>query len=236
MNETDLLKNGAEQLGFPLAEETLEKMLAYLKLLGEYHYLGLTGYKTPQEIAQFLLLESLPILNLIPAQAASLLDVGSGGGAPGLVLKIMRPELQVSLLEVTRKKARFLEKTAQELGLTGLEVICQRAETAGRLPQYRESFPLATSRGLAGLPALLELVLPFVSVGGTFLAFKGEKYQEEIAQAQKALRILKGEIREVHSYRLPFSGVEGKILEIVKTAPTTSGFPRLPGIPKKNPL
>lgn len=236
MEIKELLQEGIRQLEVTVEPAVCRRLKDYLELLEKFSFLGLTGYKTPEELAQFLILESLPILRLIPSGKSRLLDIGSGGGVPGLVLKIARPDLSVTLLEATKKKAAFLETVKTRMNLERLEIIAERAETAAKEAAYRENFDLVTARALAALPTLLEYAFPFLKTGGRLLALKGEKFREEIDSAQKAMKILKAEIREIHGYRLPFSGVEGKIVEIVKTAPTPQRFPRQVGMARKNPL
>jgi len=166
-----------------------------------------------------------------PLATRRVLDLGSGGGLPGMVLAIARPDLRFVLLEATAKKARFLEETAQSLGLSNVKVKCERAELAAAPgTDLRESFDLVVARAVAALPTLLELAVPFLKVPGTLLAIKGEKYQEELTAAARACSILHVECTRI--LRHPTATV----LLLTKNKRTAPLYPRRSGEPKKKPL
>jgi 16S rRNA (guanine527-N7)-methyltransferase len=165
--------------------------------------------------------------------ARRLVDVGSGGGLPGLVLKIARPELQVTLIEADQAKAAFLVQASARLGLLGVDVVATRAEDAGRDTRYRERFDLAVARALAPLPVLAELCLPLVRVGGRLLAQKTEK--EEIAHAERAITILGGRLDAAQPGASTARRL-GVVVTIAKVAPTPEAYPRRPGVPARKPL
>ena len=127
-------------------------------------------------------------------------DIGSGAGFPGIPLKILHPDLNLVIIEPTMKRAKFLAALTEVLGLKGVEIINGRAEDVAG--SYRESFPAVTARAVARLPVLLELAMPYVQVGGFFLAMKGASYREEALEAESALKILDSEIVEEHQYSL----------------------------------
>lgn len=209
-----------------------DALAAYLaRLLETNRAFNLTTVTDPEEAWTRHVLDSLslvPALAHLPA-GARLVDVGSGGGLPGLPLALARPDLAVTLVEATGKKARFLEETARALGLTGVTVVCERAETFGR-GAGRARFQAATSRALSQLSVLLELTVPLLEVGGHSLAIKGARAAEEIAEAARALALLHAEV--VDTTRTP----TGAIVRIVKRADTPARFPRRPGEPKRAPL
>ena len=176
----------------------------------------------------------LPLINTSPAPRR-LLDIGSGGGFPGLVIAVACPQLSVTLLEATQKKCAFLSSCGQQLGLSNLRVINARAEEAGRDPELRGSFDLVSARAVAGLNVLLELALPLLTMGGRLLAMKGEAWQEELAQAAPALTLLGGAARPTYEYSLP-GGDRRAIVDIEKQSPTPDKYPRRPGMPNKRPL
>ncbi len=165
--------------------------------------------------------------------ARTLIDVGSGGGLPGLPLKLARPELEVTLLEADQAKSAFLVQASARLGLEGVEVVSMRAEEAGHDPRYRERFDLAVARALAPMPALVELCLPFVRVGGRLLAQKTDR--EDVSAAARAINTLGGSLRGVLPAR---SGIRdaGTVVIIDKLLPTPSAYPRRPGVPTRKPL
>jgi len=167
------------------------------------------------------------------ADARRLVDVGSGGGLPGLPLKIVRPDLEVTLIEADQDKAAFLVQAAARLDLRGVEVLAVRAEDAGHDPRYREAFDVAVARALAPLPTLVELCLPLVRVGGRLLAQKTEK--EDVARAARAVEVLGGRLGAAigAASRARSSGV---IVVVEKIGPTPRAYPRRPGLPSRKPL
>ncbi|HKT84295.1 MAG TPA: 16S rRNA (guanine(527)-N(7))-methyltransferase RsmG [Solirubrobacterales bacterium] len=189
---------------------------------------GLVSKPDPDLVADSLVL--LPHL----AGAARLVDVGSGGGLPGLALKIAKPELQVVLVEANRRKAAFLVRAAAELGLWGVDIVGRRAEDAGHDPDFREAFDVATARALAPMPVLAELCLPLVRVGGRLLAMKTAG-GEEVAAAEVAVKLLGGRLASV--LQAPSAARErGEIVVVDKIAPTPPEYPRRPGVPARRPL
>ena len=169
-------------------------------------------------------------------EKGSLLDVGSGAGFPGLPLALLFPEKPVFLVEANTKKVRFLESIKKEQGLTSLNILSGRAETLARQPSYRETFSLVIARAVARLPALLELTLPFCRVGGFFIAYKGPRAREELAEAQKAGQILGASFVSSYLYQLPRDKGERILLVFKKISVTPEKYPRRPGIPEKRPL
>ena len=165
--------------------------------------------------------------------AKTLVDVGSGGGLPGLPLKIARPELEVTLVESDQAKAAFLVQACSRLGLQGVDVVAARAEDAGRDARYREKFDVAAARALAPLPVLVELCLPFVRVGGRLLAQKTDK--EDVRSAEAAIALLGG--GSPLTIPAPSSARSaGTVVVVSKINPTPEGYPRRVGIPARKPL
>ena len=160
-------------------------------------------------------------------------DVGTGAGFPGMVLALLRPDLQVTLLDSLQKRIGFLEQTAAKLGLANVRCIHARAEDGAKLPELREQFDMATARAVAAMPVLTEYCLPFVKQGGVFAAMKGPS--ETAEQAETAAKLLGGEIVGEESYTLPTAG-ERKLIRIRKTAPTPQKYPRRSDKIKKQPL
>lgn len=165
--------------------------------------------------------------------AATLVDVGSGAGLPGLPLKIARPELRVTLIESDQAKAAFLVHACASLGLEHVEVVARRAEEAGHDPRLREGFDVAVARALAPMPVLVELCLPLVRVGGRLLAQKTDA--EDHAPASHAIQLLGGELSKVHAAPSEARS-SGTIVVIDKMRPTPALYPRRPGFPNRKPL
>jgi 16S rRNA (guanine527-N7)-methyltransferase len=166
--------------------------------------------------------------------ARRVVDVGSGGGLPGLPLKIARPDLELALVESNRRKAAFLVRACAELGLEGVTVVARRAEEAGRDPRLRESFDAAVVRALASTAVLAELCLPLVRVGGRLLAMKAGA-EREAESARAALERLGGRLEAVADAPSP-SRERGQVLVVAKVAPTPEEYPRRPGVPARRPL
>ena len=183
-------------------------------------------------LADQLIDDALVLLDHL-GDAKRLVDVGSGGGLPGLPLKIARPELAVTLVEADSGKAAFLVQACARLGLIDVEVVGRRAEEVGHDARYRESFDVAVARALAPLPVLVELCLPLVRVGGNLLAQKTDK--EEVPAAQRAIELLGGALQSV-SPAPSTARATGTIVVIAKVGPTPSRYPRRSGVPARKPL
>jgi len=222
----------ARALGVELDGRLGEQLASYLELLLETNKsFNLTAITDPREAWSKHVLDSL---TLVPALAglgadAAVVDVGSGGGLPGIPLAIALPQLRFTLLEATLKKARFLDETARSLGLRNVRVKNDRAESYGQ-GEGHERFLAATSRALSRLPVLLELTLPLLETGGLSIAIKGEQAELEVSESARALSELRGEVQEVRRTE------SGSIVVVRKTGPTPRKYPRRPGEPKRSPL
>ncbi|TME02394.1 MAG: 16S rRNA (guanine(527)-N(7))-methyltransferase RsmG [Chloroflexi bacterium] len=182
--------------------------------------------------AESLVEDSLVLLEHL-GEAKTVVDVGSGGGLPGLPLKIARPELAVTLVEADQAKAAFLVRACAELGLRDVDVVPRRAEDLGRDSKYREKFDVAVARALAPMRVLAELCLPLVRVGGRLLAQK--TVGEDVEAAQNALEILGGSLVSV--VPAPSAArASGTVIVVRKSRPTPAGYPRRPGVPARKPL
>jgi 16S rRNA (guanine527-N7)-methyltransferase len=236
------LSDAAAELGIELTQQQLALFATYqADLLDWNRRMNLTAIVDPRDIAVKHFADSLACLRAFPAfptsdGGLSLVDVGTGAGFPGLPLKIVRPEIDLALLEATRKKTTFLEHLVDRLGLPGVRVLTGRAEELGRDLSYRERFDVATSRAVAELPALVELCLPLVRIGGRLIAQKKAGIEAELNSAGRAVSILGGRLLPVQRYELP--GLpEPRLLVIVeKVKATPAPYPRRPGIPEKRPL
>ncbi len=216
----------AESFDVALDETALERFNTYARLLCSWNEkINLTAITVPEEIVVKHFADSLSLLQAaeIP-QNAALIDVGTGAGFPGLALKIARPDLRVTLLDSTKKKLMVLQDISQALGLP-VELLHQRAEEAGKQPACRERFDIATARAVANLRELAEYCLPFVRVGGRFLAMKSAKTEAELEEAKAAIRLLGGKTTAVHTVNLSEAG-ERTVVEIQKTSPTPALYPR----------
>jgi 16S rRNA (guanine527-N7)-methyltransferase len=214
----------------PPQEQLLRR---YLDLLLEKNRaLNLTAVRDRDTAWTRHILDSLTLVPFVE-ESRCLIDLGSGGGLPGIPLAIVRPDLEVALLETTGKKARFLEETGDALDLANLKVIHDRAETAGHHPAHRGVYDTVTVRALAALPVVVELALPFLRNDGRLLAMKGARLPEELPAARAACVLLGGTVEEVHTLDAEAGAC---VVEIRKTDPTPDTYPRRPGLPAKKPL
>jgi len=215
----------AASAALPLTDAQSTLLSRYLDLLLDANRMMNLTRITDRPAAELQhIADALTLLPFLPRQPHRLVDVGSGGGVPGIPLAIARPDIDVTLIESTQKKARFLANSAAALNLSNLKVLPDRAETIARGPQ-RETFDIAVARALAPMEILAEFCLPLVRVGGQLLAMKGPKIAEELPPAEKILPTLGGARPLIHPVNLP--GLENHIIvEVPKTSPTDKRYPR----------
>lgn len=208
---------------------------SYVRLLLEANArLNLTRVVEPEAVARLHLLDSLAALPLIPHSSELALDLGSGGGVPGILLAIARPSVHWTLVDSVHKKAVALRSFVEALGLVNVEVRAERAEALGRGPS-RESFDLVTARACAALPVLVEYALPLLRVGGSLLAWKGPISVDELASGSVASATLGGSAPEERPTGLPVLG-DHRFVLIDKLRPTETRWPRRPGEPARRPI
>lgn len=236
MTKFDLIKNGAEKLNIPLSDTQVNQLIKYSELLVEWNEkMNLTAITDDEGIATKHFLDSLTALNT-GFVTGKVIDVGTGAGFPGLVLKIAKPEIELTLLDSLNKRVTFLKAVGAELGLDGVEYVHARAEDGGRNSAYRGKFDTVVSRAVANMTLLSEWCLPFLRVGGRFLALKGPLADEELKNARRAVSILGGEIESVMEAEIPFTDLAHKIIIVKKVRQTPIKYPRKPGIAAKNPI
>jgi 16S rRNA (guanine527-N7)-methyltransferase len=198
---------------------------------------AITGYEEVQ-VKHFL--DSLTLVlawqPLITRVDFRLIDVGTGAGMPGIPLKIVFPDIRLVLLDSVAKKAAFLHHLKQKLGLDNVEIVVGRAEEIAHQAKHRENFDIVLSRGVAPLVTLVELTLPFCIIGGSLIAQKKGAIDQEISQANRAISLLGGRLREVKRVNLEEFTDERQLVIIDKVSPTPQLYPRRPGIPSKRPL
>lgn len=236
LNLEDLLRNGAREFGLAVDSRQLEQFMKYKELLKEWNKkMNLTAIEEDSEIITKHFIDSLSILPYLTDDSKSLIDIGTGAGFPGIPVKIAFEKLKVTLFDSLEKRVKFLNEVIGTLGLEGINAVHGRAEDYGVRADYREKFDYAAARAVANLPVLLEYCLPFVKVGGAFIAMKGSS-TEEVGASKKALEILGGEIVDVKEMVLPQSDIKRNIVIIKKLRQTPTKYPRKAGKPSKEPL
>lgn len=235
-----LLTEGLGALGLTADDEAKRRVLRHLALVSTWNeQVNLTAVTEPVEMIWKHAVDSATLLQVADLKTgARLIDVGTGAGFPGIVAKALRPDLQLTLLESLQKRCRFLEAVGVELfpGDPGYSVFWSRAEDGGRSAEHRERYEVATARAVADLRVLAEYCLPFVKVGGQFVALKGPAGEAEAEAAAKAIETLGGKIIELRKLSLPGGAGERVLIVVQKERPTPKAYPRKAGTPAKSPL
>lgn len=234
MNE--LIAKGLADLN--LSAESAPALAKYGELLVEQNkVMNLTAITDPVQVAQLHMLDCSAVLHAADLTGGKkLLDVGTGAGFPGMVLKLVQPDLQLTLLDSLDKRIQWLTRLAPELGAEDVRAVHGRAEELAVLPEWREQFDVVTSRAVADLRMLSELCLPFLKVGGVFLAMKAEDCTEEVNAASRGIAMLGGRLLPAYSYTIPGTDVIRKVVRIEKIKETPAKYPRRFSKIKKQPL
>ncbi len=230
----ETLRRGLEEMRLPCGGETLRQFRVYYDLLeARNRVMNLTAITGEDESATRHFLDSAAPLLRFSMAGMRVIDVGSGAGFPGLPLRILTPDLRLTLLDAQQKRVGFLQEVCGALGFSDVQCVHARAE---ELTGLREKYDFALARAVARLNVLAELCLPFVKVGGAFLALKGPGAVEELAEAERAVRVLGAQVEEVFDYAVPGDALRHNIVVLRKTAPTPKQYPRRFALIKKSPL
>lgn len=227
-----------EALGIDLTEKQIQQFISYYEKLVEWNeMMNLTAITEYDEVMKKHFIDSMTLIKAFDVnQSASVIDVGTGAGFPGLVLKIAFPNLKITLLDSLNKRIQFLNEVIGNLGLDGVETIHGRAEDFAKPGKLREKYDLCVSRAVANLSTLSEYCLPFVKEKGLFISYKSEKVQDEMVKADKAISILGGKIERQVEFTLPDSDIYRNLFIIRKVKKTPAKYPRKAGLPSKEPL
>lgn len=223
--------------GIELSEEQQRKFQTYYQMLVEWNEkINLTSITEEHEVYLKHFYDSIaPSFYTDLTKELTICDIGAGAGFPSIPLKIIYPNLKVTIVDSLNKRIKFLNQLAEALDLENVNFVHDRAETFGK-GVYRESYDIVTARAVARLSVLSELCLPLVKKGGQFIALKSSKGEEELEEARFGLGILGGKVRETISYELPEEAGERQMILIDKRSQTPKKYPRKPGTPNKSPL
>ena len=237
MNIKSILKEATADFKVQLNENQLNQLERYFELLIEWNEkINLTAITDTEGVAVKHFADSLTFFNYIDVpENASIIDVGTGAGFPGIVLKIARPDIKLTLLDSLNKRLKFLQVVIDELGLDA-ELIHSRAEDGGQDIDLRESFDFVVSRAVAQLNVLSEYCIPYARLSGSFVALKGPDADNEIQTSKRAIQALGGKLNNTYKFSLPNDGGERTIIEIEKISPTPDKYPRNSGKIKSQPL
>ena len=233
-----ILEEGCKELGITLDENQKKQFTDFYEYLVEKNkVMNLTGITEFQEVLIKHFLDSLACVKAVDmSRIKRIMDIGTGAGFPGVPLKIAFPHLEACLLDSLKKRVNFLEETFQMLKLENITAIHGRAEEYAKNKQYRETYDLCVSRAVSNLATLSEYCLPYVKTGGYFISYKSGTVQEEVEQAQKAVKILGGKIQDVVYFQLPDSEIQRSLVVIENIKATPGRYPRKAGTPLKEPL
>lgn len=233
----NILKEESKKLSIILDDSQLEKFKVYMDYLLEYNsHTNLTAIKNPEDIMIKHFLDSIILDNFLNINLGNkIVDIGTGAGFPGVPLKILKQDINLTLVDSLNKRVVFLKELMKKIGLQA-DVIHARAEDLGRDNKFREKFDFATSRAVAPLNVLCEYCLPYVKVGGCFAALKGSEVEEELRNSNNALQILGGKTEKCESFELPMDKGKRSIVVIEKTRLTPANYPRSNAQISKAPL
>ena len=235
-------EKGLEQLSITLSGEQKQQFLTYYEYLVEKNkVMNLTAITEYEEVITKHFLDSLAVVKTScfkPEKLAGkrLIDIGTGAGFPGIPLKIVFPEMEILLLDSLNKRINFLNEVTEMLGLTKINTVHGRAEDYAKQKGYRERFDFCVSRAVANLSTLSEYCIPFVKQGGCFISYKSGSVDQELIQAEKAVKILGGQREEVVRFSLADTDMDRSFVVIRKAKPTPKKYPRKAGLPSKEPL
>ncbi|MDO4437833.1 MAG: 16S rRNA (guanine(527)-N(7))-methyltransferase RsmG [Eubacteriales bacterium] len=238
------LEDGIKLLNIELSEKQKEQLYEYYNMLVEKNkVMNLTAITEEKEFVKKHIIDSLAIINageeitnILTKGDIDLIDVGTGAGLPGIVLKIAFPKLRITLFDSLMKRLKFLDEVIDKLDLKDITTLHGRAEDIGRDKKYREKFDIVVSRAVANMSTLSEYCIPLVKPLGLFIPYKSGEIKDELKIAEKAIRILGGEVCSSELYELPESDIKRSLIVIEKIKRTPMEYPRKAGVPAKEPI
>lgn len=233
-----LLESKVKELSLVLNERQKKQFEDYYRILVEWNnVMNLTAITEYEEVIEKHFIDSLSIVNVIDfCKIYNVIDIGTGAGFPGIPLKIVFPEIQITLLDSLKKRVNFLNEVIVHLGLTDIHAVHGRAEDYAKQKEYREQYDLCVSRAVANLSTLSEYCLPYVKINGFFIPYKSGDIDDELQKSECAVNILGGSVNEVIRFQLPGTDINRSFVKIRKIKSTAKKYPRKAGLPSKEPL
>ena len=233
-----LMKEASLEVGMELSEHQYEQFIKYMRLLQEWNEkINLTAITEDEEVIKKHFIDCIKAFKSDAIKnAKTIIDVGTGAGFPGLPIAIMNPNVQITLLDSLNKRINFLNTVINNIGLKNVITIHSRAEDGARKPELREKFDVATSRAVANMAVLSEFCMPYIKVGGHFVALKGPAIEEEIKDGHKAIAVLGGELKEIIEVNIEESDLKHNIVEIKKINKCSQVYPRKARTINKKPI
>lgn len=238
MYDVNQFREDLSALDISLSDMQIQQFIAYYELLVEWNeFMNLTAITEYEEVLKKHFVDSLSLVKVCDlTKRMSLIDVGTGAGFPGIPLKIVFPNLKVTLLDSLNKRIRFLNTVIEKLGLTDIDAVHGRAEDFAKQERFREQYDICVSRAVSNMTTLSEYCIPFVKKGGVFVSYKSEKILEEKQEAEKAITLLGGQVENYIQFTLPNSDICRSFFVIKKIENTPKKYPRKAGLPAKEPL
>ena len=234
----ELMKNATEEVGMSLSNEQYDKFMKYMSLIQEWNEkVNLTAITEDEEIVKKLFIDCIKAYKSDELKKAeTIIDVGTGAGFPGIPIAIMDKNKKVTLLDSLNKRINFLNLVISELGLKNVKTIHSRAEDGARTKELREKFDIATSRAVANMAVLSEFCLPYVKVGGSFVALKGPAIEEELEGSRNAIGVLGGKLKNIIEVKIEETDLNHNIVIVNKIKECPPNYPRKAGIVNKKPI
>ncbi|MBX4267041.1 16S rRNA (guanine(527)-N(7))-methyltransferase RsmG [Clostridium estertheticum] len=238
MEYFDILNEASDNVGLKFDQDKYDQFMLYKDLIKEWNEkINLTAIKEDEAIVQKHFIDSMKVFKFDQLKnAKNVIDIGTGGGFPGIPMKIIKPEVNIVLLDSLNKRIIFLNEVINRLDLKNIKAIHGRAEDFAQEKQYREKFDVAVSRAVANLTVLSEYCIPYVKVGGYFVAMKGPAVEEEIKLSKNAIRMLGGQIEHIEKVQIEGSDLNHNLVIIKKISQTHKKYPRKAGMVAKVPL
>lgn len=234
----DLMAKAAEDVGLELTTEQYDQFITYMRLLQEWNEkINLTAILEDEEIIKKHFIDSIKAFKRDEFKKnVNMIDVGTGAGFPGIPITIMNPNINVTLLDSLNKRIKFLDIVISKLGLKNIKTIHSRAEDGARNKKLREKFDIATSRAVANMSVLSEYCLPYVKVGGKFIALKGPAVDQEIEESDVAIKTLGGELEQICEVKIEDTDLRHNLVVVKKIKECAKTYPRKAGTISKNPI